>query len=258
MSILLTKYRLSWLVAAAILASFICDAQATFNFSINVPPDAAPTSLTGNQVLNLYEGGVLPAAFVVRDTSTLNFYGGIVGQFLSVTDSGTINVLGGVDDHPESGVIYGSQGTINFYEGSLGDQTYFDGTINIYGGDSGREALITGEVNWHGGLLRPDFIGFDEGTLNVYGRTFNIDGVPLNPLEIEFPFSVMQRGIEVSGTLESGEPFAFSLDAPLSSTLTPGFVSRGFATNLIFIVPEPNAFSLLAFAALGVSVRSRS
>ncbi|MEQ8837851.1 MAG: PEP-CTERM sorting domain-containing protein [Lacipirellulaceae bacterium] len=247
-------------IQPAIFLLAICTLSAPLAVAseINVPSDPAPASLNGTEILNLFDGGSLGDFFILNDQSVLNVQGGTIGYGIYATGSSTINVFAGDAGSTEYASEINSAATINFFGGKLGDFGFLDSITNLFGGDAGMNATITGQVNWHGGLLQSNFLGTETGELNVYGRSFEIDGVPLDSLEEGVPFSVTGRGIEISGTLESHEPFVFRLDASPTNSLTPGFVSPGFATNLILFVPEPSSVALLVAAVFGVSARRRS
>lgn len=242
------------LAAGVIWGTLFSPASATI---YNLPPDIAPGSIGSGDVLNLHDGGVLPSPFVINSGGVFNVYGGSVqspgSHFFGFAGS-EINYFGG----DLQTIEYGSRGVFNLYDGEPGDFAFYEGIFNLYGGDAGKNGSIHGTVNLHGGNFQDNFLGPPEGVLNIFGRQFFNDGMEITGLTPGVATVFPDRDVVLSGALEDGSPFSFSLDlADEGSAITPGFVAEGFTVTLTLLVPEPTAASLALVGLLSLSVARR-
>ena len=143
-------------------------------------------------------GGSIAAGFQATSNSRVQISGGAVGLFTVRTGSrvelsGTGQLTGGL--YLETGgVVAVSGGTVN------GVVRVTAGELDISGG------AITG-------LLQ---VGAD-GDVNFLGRSFNLNGLPLNALTLHEPFVIEDRNVVLSGVLADGAPFSFNLNSASSS-----------------------------------------
>ncbi|TWT97708.1 hypothetical protein Pla108_18600 [Botrimarina colliarenosi] len=168
-------FRVFLTAAGLALLAGIAEAQTI----IDVPPAVAPTSIGADTVLNLFDGGELPADFQANAGSIVNIAGGVVGPRFDANDMSVVNISGG----------------------RVGPFVARDGsTVNISGGTFA------------------DFGFFTENLSNVTfaGGDFRIDdqliaglGGPGSTTPLTIPGDAIS-GVTFSGTLADGTPFAFS------------------------------------------------
>jgi hypothetical protein len=234
------------------LLALATSSAIAFDTVINVPPDVVPngTTLADNTQLNVLTGGVtglflstgtidpVTFDFLPAENVEINVLGGTVADAASFFGDVTINLESGtmagfdadngVTVHMSGGVIgtenicsisgYGEPSVFNLSGGSLGD--FFDvnpgATLNVSGGSFGARLEIFGntpEFDFGGTAQHP-------GTVNFIGSGFAIDGVPIDGLVADTPFTVTEReGQLLTGTLADGEPFEFHLNATGSTSL---------------------------------------
>jgi hypothetical protein len=137
--------------------------------TIDVPPDPAPSSISGDTVLNLSNGGTLPDYFDVGSGATINATGGTIGNDFSAGPGTTANISGG----------------------NFGDEPYFYGGT-ISGGTFGQQFSME-----FGTLIGSDF---EVNGKPIAGLT-NIGDTVASPIQ--------KAGTVFSGTFADGSPFAF-------------------------------------------------
>ncbi|MEO0514749.1 MAG: PEP-CTERM sorting domain-containing protein [Planctomycetota bacterium] len=243
-----------------------------------------PLGLRAGQTATLVDGGELPFFFSVVD-STLNVAGGVIGQEISIS-RGTVNISGGTT----RGFIFGEQ--IKVFRGGILNQTagqvrdaaaYEGGVVNVTGGVSqgvsslfareggevnisggsltfnpGQNVLLAGEggvVNIRGGQLGDGVHAEAGGTLNLFGLSFAINGVLIEELVLDTAFVVSDRDVELSGVLENGDSFSFSLNSNRIELGTDYF-DEG-STLSVTLVPEPAALPILALATWFAAFRRK-
>ncbi len=222
------------------------DAQTIYN----VPPDPAPTSVTGDTIVNLLSGGVLGNNFQLGTGAELNVQGGTAGWYLRANAS-TVNVDAGVIG---PGMLAQSAATVNVFGGRIDNslriysgsvvnveggivghfvEIYDDSVLNIRGGVVGiaLEAHGTSVINLEGGELEGAAELFDQATINISGglmnevggigpglglfanagTTVNISGGSVSELDIASNVAVdMSGGTLFALTVPSSSVFDFS------------------------------------------------
>lgn len=192
-------------------------ARGDFTTIINVPPQAAPSSIGSNTQLNLAAGGSLPANFLVGDpngSSTnieVNITGGTVGNRFTPFAGSTINVSGGnigarfwPHDGSTANITGGTFGRDLTCE--MGSEVYISGGLFPYE----VHAMFRSKVNVFGGAIT-HFQAHDEAEPSFYGRQFFVDGVELTNLVPGEPTLIDERDVSFSGVLADGSPFSFEL-----------------------------------------------
>lgn len=191
--------------------------RGEFTTVINVPPQAAPSSIGSDTQLNLADGGSLTANFAAgaSDGSSsnveVNIAGGTVGHHFSAYSGTTVNVSGGNISH-RFWTFPGS--TANITGGTFGPNPTFDrnSVVNIFGMNCDYElhALFRSTVNVWGGDIA-FFQAHEEAEASFFGSEFHLDGVELTQLTVGQPFTIHDRDVSFSGTLADGSPFDFML-----------------------------------------------
>ena len=176
---------------------------------INVPPDPAPTFISGDTVLNLAAGGSLPSSFDALSGSVLNIDGGDIGFGFRADNGSTVNVRSGTVGRSFSA---GAGSTVNITGGTL------VGAIH---------AEIGSNMHVSGGNFGEDFKA--SGTIAFYGNNFLIDNAPLEELKQLDDSITLELPIrsQLVGVLADGTPFSFSfLDNDLFQFATVTLTNR--------------------------------
>lgn len=214
-------------------------ASAEFDTVLNVPPDelpAFPGFVGSNTQVNHLVGAATPGFFDVGDPAgnsvnvEFNLIGGTVYDEFNVNRGAHFNMTGG-----EVGAVLGANGSELRVVSGVVDLLYSDGNAQIRGGTI-RELRST------------------EGALELFGIGFALDGVPIGGLLPGTPYTIVERGMILSGRLADGTEFAYSIDQ------SPGGAGSYVSPQAILqvtAVPEPTGF-LIAFVGglLGVTRRS--
>ena len=181
--------RWSYTSITAIVLSLVCGSpRAIGQNEFNVPPDAAPASLSNGQELNLFPGGHLGDDFVVGENGTLNVDGGTVGHALRI----------------ESGAI------LTLSDGRVGRRlstSYSGSLVRMSGGILDDDADVA-EFEMRGGTVGQ----FSSSSSTFYGSDFRLDGRAIAGLENagdQLQFTMPGEAL-FSGVLEDGTPFAVS------------------------------------------------
>jgi hypothetical protein len=82
-------------LVVGVCAAILFAEPAVATTTINVPPDAAPASISGNTTLNLSSGGTLPDNFIAGFGTTLNIQSGRIGSGLGLIQASS-SMAGGV------------------------------------------------------------------------------------------------------------------------------------------------------------------
>ena len=104
-----------------------------------------------------------------------------------------------------------------------------------------------------------DFLAFDGSVVNLLGSEFSLDGELLDTLIFDDPFTISDRDVTLSGTLEDGSLFSFGLNTSFNSffNTSEDFFDLG-ATLTVTLVPEPGSLALLGLGGLTMLRRRRS
>jgi hypothetical protein len=188
-------------------------------------------------------GGAVGSGLRARRGSVVSISGGSVGAELIADEGSQVNISGGVIGNGLSAQP-GSQ--VNISGGSIGTGLIaFNGSeLNISGGR-------------FGGREYSDYYARSGSTVNLFGRQFLINGVPVEGLSPGQPLVFTERNGTLSGILADGSPFSFLL---ASSIPGPRPTPRGiFGTLTLTLVPEPStAFQLAPIAfAVPLWIRAR-
>ncbi|MEM9352852.1 MAG: hypothetical protein AAGA92_07550 [Planctomycetota bacterium] len=222
-------------------------------------------------------GGVVGEGFEAYH-STINLEAGnILGSF-QAHDGTVVNMTGGgirqADRHqPKTTFHKGSRlnlddgyawivlqgGTLQMTGGTFSGEARAGSTVNISGGTFNREFEIQGSdvnisggefpifdaedsrVRISGGSFDGTFVARSGSMIDILGRRFWIDGVPLEPQTVE-PITIAERGVTLSGVLADGSFFSFDLNA--GAFLGDQFDTSSTVT-VTMIVPEPTSTLLL-------------
>ena len=115
--------------------------------------------------------------------------------------------------------------------------------VNISGGTVG-DSLIAGdgsEVNISGGSIGDGFKAMAGSEINIRGRNFAVNGDPLfNQLTIDEAFTVVDRGVTLTGFLADGSQFSFDLNSEFVSFSSPGDFFSTEATLTVTLAPQPD------------------
>lgn len=135
-----------------------------------------------NSRIDMYEGRVFDDV-EARGTSEMNLFGGEYDEDIEAMDNSVINIFGGL------------------YNTGFGDPDDIEGG-EIAAEDSGT-GVNAAVVNVHGGtfvgaLFDPDFKAEGNGTINIFGSDFAVNGVPVG-----FGQLAAITG-QLTGTLEDG------------------------------------------------------
>ena len=240
-----------------------------------ITTDAALQGLRKGQSLTLRNGGKLRTNFLAVGAE-LNIDGGTVGAIEVVgtqvrVTGGTI--VGGFKVYRGS-EVYIAGGALDkgfsAYAGSVvrvsagtfgrGFGANSDSVVEIFGGSfsEGFTADTGSLVNIFGGNT-PDFFAKQDALVNLFGRDFKIDGVPVAGLSLGEAFVIAERDVVLSGVLADGTPFDFDLSASVASARWPFEALPkvdALAIITVTLVPEPGAIALLLVVVVGVGGRS--
>ena len=172
-------------------------------------------SETGKLVVNEDGFGAADFNFSIRGEVEL-LGGGIGGDFLTVGPTGVVYQNGG----NLSGSDLSIQGYVRTFAGRISSSlTRVLGVVDFYGGEFNftfQRLEIENALNVYGGDFNPpsefQLQVRSDGDLNLYGSEFAIDGVLIKGLESGVPFTVKDRGIELSGIYADGSSFSMPLD----------------------------------------------
>lgn len=170
----------------------------------------------GASMINMTDGSVGDGTRGVnlRDDSVLNLSGGTVarvstaggsgeGPFVSITGGNVVGSVAVRDPGTAAHVSGGSVETISATNG--GRFTILGGTVSEFATSAtGSTANIAGGTI---GALR----ALTASTLNLFGREFLLDGVPVEGLVFGVPTEITDRDVTLSGLLADGTAFSFEL-----------------------------------------------
>ena len=110
--------------------------------------------------------------------------------------------------------------------------------VNISGGDFANFDAFNSEVNISGGSFGNGFQPAANSEVNLFGRTFFIDGVSLEgSLSTNSAFTVLDREATLSGVLEDGSLFSFDLNSTFQGSQEDQFPST--VTLTVTLVESP-------------------
>lgn len=228
----MTRPSIAVVVAGCLATSVALADRASGQTVINVPPDAAPDSISGNTILNLLEGGELPYRFTVADGAVANVLGGLAPLYLFANDGATVNISGGTVvglQANEGSLVNITGGTVGPFgpTASSGSKVIVDGSaiLNGFTAKAGSLSQILGgtmqlyvsieaaaEVEVRGGTLAGAFNGSAGAAVTFFGDGFELDGTPIPGLEnisdritITVPY-----GSQFAGVFADATPFALS------------------------------------------------
>jgi hypothetical protein len=235
---------------------------------------------TVGDLFQAYSSKVNISAGIVRDQldarsgSIVNIYGGEAGN-LSSSIGSVINMFGGI---AQGNITAGASGTVNMSGGKvegrigvLGGLVNISGgflrgslainnnsTVNISGGTIGGNLATTSsagtEVNISGGSVEGFFTISSKVKLNLFGRRFSLDGVPLNTLVIGEPYVINERNLTLAGILADGSPFSYELGA--LTTLQANFFDPRAIVTVTLVVPEPTTGITLVLGVVLLVLRT--
>lgn len=255
---------------------------------LNAPGDVIPTNdiLMDTQV-NIYDGAVLSSVIagyngVPGEASEVNMYGGSL-YTLIVGNASRANILGGtiqqllaagpVEVNIAGGTVAPASASVPILRATDGATINFSGgstaiaiqssdraliangsTINLSGGDGKARFYLedNSTASFSGGQGEFYFYAPAGNTVNIFGTSFELDGIPIDPATLNTPFEITTRGRghALTGTLQDGSPFV----ADLSDDT--GIFSNSYyhpdATLNIILVPEPTcgAIGVALFASI--------
>ena len=220
------------------------DFLSRFGAEVNISGGTIGNGFSSNGVVNITDGLIGNNLTALGD-SEFNISGGSVGGGFSSDPLSEVNITGGTI---ESGFAAG-------------------GVVNISGGTFGNLFVIQPDsvVNVSGGGVTESVRAFNDGTLNLFGTEFFLDGAALTTLELDQAFEITDRGdVSLSGVLADGTSFELPLTTDLNQStlvqadvlLTVTRVAGSDAPDPV-AVPQPTALVLGAFAGLGVLTRRR-
>lgn len=177
---------------------------AQFTHVVNVPPDVAPSEIGDDTQLNLFDGGELTSTYQQpfevgspgrnNKNVELNIHGGSVGMGVRANRGTVINVSGGVIG---DGLFARTGSEVSIFDGSVG---------------AGPSVAAGATFNFRGGTIGDSVYADDRSEFHVFGGDFRLNGQPLPGLknvgDVQTPEFL--DGV-LTGVLEDGTPFAFSL-----------------------------------------------
>ncbi len=110
-------HKFLYIVILRVGCSVLFDGQTTAQTVYDVPPDPAPNSISGTDILNLGEGGSIVYSLSAWDDSVINMTGGATNS-MNIRNNATLLLSGGrigrqIDTDPTANVqIYGAEFTI--------------------------------------------------------------------------------------------------------------------------------------------------
>ena len=118
--------------------------------------------------------------------------------------------------------------------------------------------LDNGTLNISGGQFGSGFRVFTDGSVNLFGREFFVDGDRVEGLTIGETTLLTQRDVELSGTLADGSGFSFDLNSEFSFDPTVDFFENdAFVRLTVVAVPEPSVVIFTSMVGLAVVRRTR-
>ena len=220
---------------------------------------------TYNSLVDI-SGGTFGDDFFALDGSVVNISGGTFGERFGVFDGSEVNISGGnfANDFVVTSLFNGGLdgGIANISGGVFREIEVFNaGVVNVSGGTIGIIGALNREsvVNISGGTVSSILQGsFNDGTMNIYGSEFFIDGLELDTLIPGEAFTITDRDVTLSGLLIDGEPFSFeilsvtrdfTITVTLGSPVILGDVNMDSAVNFLDISPFIGVLSSGAFQA---------
>jgi len=201
---------------------------ASFDNVFNLPGGSFNPSAGGSTQLNVFDGGTIGSGGFTINGIELNVSGGNVGSGGFTARLSELNISGG--DVGSGGFTLGN-----------------DSVLNLSGGEAGNGGFTVesgGVLNLSGGAFGSGGSDISSGSqVNIFGTEFFLQGSPL-VLTDGVPFTINDRGVNLTGTLLDGESFNIFLGASNTGTFT---VSQP--------VPEPS--SLIVFAISGTMLLAR-
>ena len=153
----------------------------------------------------------------------------------------------------------GSEVNISGGEVGVGFDANFGSEVNISGGEVGADfdANSGSEVNISGGTVGDGFAADSGSEVNLLGSEFFLDGELLDTLTFGDPFTISDRGVTLSGTLEDGSLFSFDLNSSFVGFEEDLFELGATLTVTVTVVPEPGSLTLLGLGGLTTMLRRR-
>lgn len=199
------------------------------------------------------DGGFSGFGLEIRNGGVANLLSGEIGDATDVRHGGTLNVEGGVigrDLETHGGSIVNASGGEFQHEVDA-----FGGHWNISGGTFAEEFTIhpLASARISGGVFSELDVLF-RGQVEFVGRSFLLDGIPIEGLTVGTSTIVAERNVTLSGEYPNGSPFSFQLNGQnlvgessisISSVLT------------VTLVPEPSGFTIAGIIALVLALRHR-
>ena len=200
-------------------------------------------------------GGTVGVRFEANSGSVVNISGGTVGNSFTAEARSEVNISGGtVGDRFTAefrSVVNISGGALGNFSGALSGSV-----VNISGGTVGDafDALSGSVVNISGGTVGDAFFAFSGSEVNLLGSEFFLDGELLDTLIFDEPFTISDRDVTLSGTLEDGSLFSFGLNS--SFVGFEDFFAED-ATLTVTAVPEPASAAVVALGGIALLTRRR-
>ncbi len=236
------RHEIFTLIALAVVIPTSTARAATI---INVPPDPAPFSVSGDTILNLLEGGRLPLYFDANSGSTVNITGGTIGHSFDAFSGSTVNFSGvdfKIDGVPVAGLVdVGDSVAVN-----LPTEFLFTGTL----ADGIPFAFMGNKTSF-------DENSFADGTL-----TLKLSAPPpAGPAVIDLPGDPAPLGVHVGQTINvtDGGMLGDDFNAGAGSTvnLHDGNIGQNFeAVGAVVNVTGGNVnidFSAFANSTVNIS-----
>ncbi len=173
-----------------------------------------PNGFGSNTIVNI-SGGTFGTDFESHAGSTVNISGGVfTGTFLPLAGS-TINISGGT-----FGTVFLAQtgSTVNVSDGQIPGvfQARGGSTVHVSGGNAGDFffAFPSSSVTLSGGSTGNYVKALATSSVDLVGTSFILDGVDItSSLTAGVPFTINDRGVNLSGLYADGSPFSFDLNS---------------------------------------------
>lgn len=176
---------------------------------------------------------------------SLTVHGGTWGTSADFFDDTTIT--GGTFGHATDfgGTVAEGNGTVDVTGGIfLGDHDINSGVANISGGSF--QSQLTNSDGW-------EFELFADGTLNLTGTEFMLDGVSLGV----GTHNITDRNVILDGLLLDGSEFKVALTSGVQNHFDGLDYFDENATLTVTVVPEPGSLALLGLGGLALVRRRR-
>ena len=226
-TILLVSFFFSTSVSAQVFDSGPSD-SAQFTNVIDLPggvlPDVRNETITVGGVegettqVNVANGSTVPDSLDILVGAEVNISGGSVAEFSAAASGSEVNISDG-----SLGALFiaAADVEVNISGGTVGNSfRAFGSTINLSGGSVGNafSARENSVINISGGSVGSGFNANAGSQVNLFGSDFMLNGTSIEGLVLNESFTIADRDVTLTGTLEDGSPFSFDLNSnPVSS-----------------------------------------